>query len=268
MDPSEVKQMMEHLMARMNENQARRDAKLDADNKDLNVQIGGLASKMDADRMADKEVMMATIRRGQEEMIKAITGASRESTEACEEKVKALPETTEAYPETTEACPEVTPACLRGEKESAPEKPESVAEPKEVPERATEQETGQAAEDQTGELRLAVRCHRQRRKRAQEHGGPRQKFAAFRGRVTRRPVPALIKGHVRKGPRRNRRRDIRGPGKASGSRMEDGDLKQHRIKDNVVQGAHKERTRPVFENGIRNQDPKKKHSEDKREESV
>jgi hypothetical protein len=39
--------------------------------------------------------------------------------------------------------------------------------------------------------------------------------------------------------------------------MEDGGLKQQRIKDNVVRGAHKERTRPVFENGIRNQGTRK-----------
>jgi hypothetical protein len=154
------------------------------------------------------------------------------------------------------ACEGTTKVFLE-KKGSAPEEPDSVAEPKEVPESAMEQETGQDAEDQTGELRLAVRRHRQRRKRAEENSGPRQKFAAFRGRVTRRPIPALIKGHVRKGPRRNRHSDIRGPGKASGSRMEDGDLKQQRIKDNVVRGAHKERTRPVFENGMRNQGTRK-----------
>jgi hypothetical protein len=82
---------------------------------------------------------------------------------------------------TIRSCQEETIKALREafleKKGSAPEEPESVAEPKEVPESATEQETGQAAEDQTGELRLAVRRHRQRRKRAQENGGPRQKFA-------------------------------------------------------------------------------------------
>jgi predicted Ser/Thr protein kinase len=46
--------------------------------------------KMDA----NQHNMEATIRGGQEETIKSITGACRESTEACEEKTKALPETT------------------------------------------------------------------------------------------------------------------------------------------------------------------------------
>jgi hypothetical protein len=39
--------------------------------------------------------------------------------------------------------------------------------------------------------------------------------------------------------------------------MKDGGLKQQRVKDNVVRGARKERTRPVFENGIRNQGARK-----------
>jgi phage terminase small subunit len=104
---------------------------------------------------------------------------------------------------------------MEAKKGSAPEEPESPAEPKEVPERATEQETGQAAEDRTGEQRLAVRHHRQRKKRAQENGGPRQKFAAFRGRVTRHAVPVLLKGHVRKGPGKKCHSGLRGQTKAS-----------------------------------------------------
>jgi 4-hydroxy-3-methylbut-2-enyl diphosphate reductase IspH len=79
---------MLEMMAQMN-------AKMDSNQHEMKVQIGGLASRMDV----DKEEMKATIRNGQEEMIKAITGVSQESTETCEEKTKALPET----------CPEVTP---------------------------------------------------------------------------------------------------------------------------------------------------------------
>jgi hypothetical protein len=112
------------------------------------------------------------------------------------------------------ACEGTTKVFLE-KKGSAPEEPESVAEPKEVPESATEQETVQAAEDQTGELRLAVRRHRQRRKRAQENGGPQQKFAAFHGRVTCRAIPAVRKGHVRKGPGKKCHSGLRGQTKAS-----------------------------------------------------
>jgi hypothetical protein len=204
-------------------------------------QIDSLAYEMEADQRemkADKRKMMAkidkmdanqhemkaTIRSGHEEMIKAITGASPESTEACEEKTKALPET-------TEACPEVTPACLEEKKEPAPEEPKAVAETEEVPEGATDEEKFGATEDRAGELRLVLRRHRQRKKRAQENGGPRQKFASLRGRFTRRPVPALRKGQVRKGP-----------GRTLGGRMTDRGLKQREAKNDAVQGTPKGRT--------------------------
>jgi hypothetical protein len=168
----------------------------------------------------------------------------------CLEKTKALLETTEAFPAKTEAFLE--------RKGSAPEELESMAEPKEVPERATEQETGEAAEDRTGKLRLAVRRHRQRKKQSQENGGPREKFAAFRGRVTHCAVPVLNKGHVRKEPRRNRRSGVKGLGKTSGSRIENPGLKERWTKDKAVRGTlgkgtckRNRRTCPVFGNGLR-----------------
>jgi hypothetical protein len=99
----------------------------------------------------------------------------------------------------TEACPEVTLAYLE-EKEPAPDEPKVVAEQQEVPEGATDEEGFGATEYRTGEQCLAMRRHRQRKKRAQGNGGPRQKFAAARGRFTRRAVPAMRKGHVRRGP--------------------------------------------------------------------
>jgi hypothetical protein len=231
----------------------------------LKVQIGGLASKidkLDAERKADKaetkanqEGMMAeikaTIKSGHEEMIKSITGASRESTEACEEKTKALLEM-------TEACPEVTPACLEEEKEQAPERTEAMEKSWEVPEGAADEEKFRATEDRAGELRLAVRRHRQRKKRAQENGGPWQKFAAFCGRFTCRTVPALLKGHVRKGPRRNRRSGVRGPGKTFRRRIDGRSLKQRQIKGNVARETpteqmceKKRRTHPECNSGIR-----------------
>jgi hypothetical protein len=50
---------------------------------------------------ADKEEMMARMDNNKEEMIKAIMGASQESTEACEDKM-------DAWLGKTEACGEVT----------------------------------------------------------------------------------------------------------------------------------------------------------------
>jgi hypothetical protein len=84
-------------------------------------------------------------------------------------------------------------------KKPTPKETEAVAEPKEVPEGAPDEETFGATEDRTGEQRLAMRRHRQRKKRAQKNGRPQQKFAAFRGQFTLRAVPAMRKGHVRRG---------------------------------------------------------------------
>jgi hypothetical protein len=150
----------------------------------------------------------------------------------------------------TEACREVTHACLEEEREPTPKETEVVAEWQEVPKGATE--------DRAGDLRPAVRRHRQRKKRAQENGGPRQKFAAFRGQFTRRAVPALLKGHVRKGPRKNRRSGVRGPGKTFRSRIDGRSLKQRKIKGNVARETpegrkdeKRRRTRPECNSGIR-----------------
>jgi hypothetical protein len=112
--------------------------------------------------------------------------------EVCLEKTMALPEM-------TEACPVKMQACLE-KKEPTPEETETVAEPEEVPERATEQETIEAAEDQTGEQRLAVGCRGRLKTRTKCDGRLRQVYAATIGRPTRRFVPALHKGGLRRGP--------------------------------------------------------------------
>jgi hypothetical protein len=148
---------------------------------------------------------------------------------------------------------------LEEEKEPTPEETEAAEKPQEVPKRGTDEETSGGTKDRTGEQRLAVRRHRQRKKRAQVNGEPRQKFSAARGRFTRRAVPAMCKGHVRRGPgMKCRRSDIIGRGKASGSRMEDRSLKKRRTKFNVVQGTPKDltcekrrRTRPEYNSSIR-----------------
>jgi hypothetical protein len=149
----------------------------------------------------------------------------------------------------------VTPACLE-EEEPAPEEPMAVTEMAEVPEGATDEEAIRVAEDRSRDLRRAIRCRRCLKTRTKCNGRLRQDCAVAVGRPTRRFIPVLRKGGLRKGPGKKCRSGtggqkcprigIRGPGSASGSRMEDGGLKQQWIKDNVVGGAHKERTRPVF----------------------
>jgi hypothetical protein len=221
---------------------------------EMKVQIGGLASRLDADKAEMKSQigeMMNKMDNNKEEMIKAIMGASRELTEACDGKTKALLEA-------TEACPEVTHAWLKEERESTPKEMDAVEEPQVLPKGATDEEEFGATKDQTGEQRLAVRRRRERKKRAQEKGGPRHKFAAFRGRFTRRAVPAMRKGHVRWGPgKRCCRSSIERPGKASRTGKREESVKW-RTKNKVVQGTPKKptceenrRTRPVFENGLR-----------------
>jgi hypothetical protein len=123
----------------------------------------------------------------------------------------------------------------------------------EVPEGAADEEKFGATKDRTGEQRLAVRRHRERNKRAQVNGGPQQKFAASRGRFTRRAVPAIRKGHVRRGPgMKCRRGGIRGPGKASRAG------KKGMAKCNLERGTpegrtceKRRRTRPECNSGIR-----------------
>jgi hypothetical protein len=149
-------------------------------------------------------------------------------------KVKACEGTTKICREATEAYEERTEACLEEEKEPGPEEPEAMEKSWEFPEGAADEEKFRAAKDRAGELRLAVRRHRQQKKRAQEKGEPRQKFAAFRGRFTHHAVPALLKGHVHKGPRKNRRSGVRGPGKTFRTRIDGQSLKQRQTHVNMA----------------------------------
>jgi hypothetical protein len=90
-------------------------------------------------------------------------------------EVKACEGMTKACQEATEACEERTEACLE-EKKSAPKEAKTVAEPEEVPERATKQETVEAAEDRTGHLRQAVRCHGRLKTRTKRKCGCYESF--------------------------------------------------------------------------------------------
>jgi hypothetical protein len=84
-------------------------------------------------------------------------------------------------------------------KEPAPEETKVVAEPQEVPERETDEETLGATDDLSRDLRLAVGYRGQLRTRTKRDGLVRQEYAAV-GRPTLRTVPATGKGGLRKGP--------------------------------------------------------------------
>jgi hypothetical protein len=235
-----------------------------ADNREMKADN----AESKAERKADKEKMMATIRSGQKEMIKAITGASKESTEACEGRAEMainsvrseLEGKINARMEYAMAVADKQTQALREELNQKVEEAERRVQASIDTRTGNFQDdiTSTGTEDRTGEQRLAVRRHRQRKKRAQVNGGPRQKFAAFRGRFTRRAVPALPKGHVRKGPRGNRRSGVRGPGTTSHSRIDGRSLKQRQIKGNVARETpegrmdeKRRRTRPECNNDIR-----------------
>jgi hypothetical protein len=178
------------------------------------------------------------------EEMRATMDAYYEKMDARYEKRMAI---MDAYYEGTIA---IIKECLgrpEAKKEPTPKEPEAVAESREVPKGGTDEETSRGTVDRSGEQRQAVRRHRQRKERAQGNGGPRRKFATVRGRFTRRAVPALRKGHVRKGP-----------GRTLGGRMTDRGLKKRRTEVSVVRGTPKgrtseerRRTRPECNSGIR-----------------
>jgi hypothetical protein len=196
--------------------------------------------------------MMDASREIMKELLRARIVGLDKCIESIKTEMKANHQKKDACLGETKACPVKTPTRLE-EEESAPEEPKAVAETEEVPEGATDEEAIGVTEDRSGSLRLAVRCCGRLKTRTKRDGPLRQDCAATIGRPTHRFVPALHKGGLRKGPGKKCRSGIKGPGRTLGSRMGGRGLKQQRIKDNVVLGAHKERTRPVFENGIRNQ---------------
>jgi hypothetical protein len=107
----------------------------------------------------------------------------------------------------------VTHACLEEKKEPNAEETEVVEASQEVPEGATDKETIGAAKDRSRDLRLAVGCHGQLKTWTEHDGGSWQECAAV-GRPTHHTVPAMRKGHVRRGPGKKRCRGLKGRSKA------------------------------------------------------
>jgi hypothetical protein len=146
MDPSEMEQMLEHLITRMEAQIGSLATRMDVNNAeskasqdgmmseidDMKAQIGGLADKEES--KADKEEIMATIRSSQEETKYAINSLRS----ALEGAIK--------MGEEMKACREVTHACLE-KKEPIPEEPKAVEETEKVPEGATSEEATGVTED-------------------------------------------------------------------------------------------------------------------------
>jgi hypothetical protein len=167
-----------------------------------------------------------------------------------------------------------TEACLE-KKEPTTEETEAVEKSQEVPEGATDEETIGAAKDRSRDLRLAVGCSGQLKTRTKHDGRLRQECAATVGRPTRRTVPAMRKGGLRKGPGKKCRSGIRGQSKASrdeksrrmlpecNNGIRDGGARQHLLleKEKILNEAirkslRREIARLIFESSIRLREPR------------
>jgi hypothetical protein len=95
------------------------------------------------------------------------------------------------------------------------QKRQVMAEPQEVPEGATDEETIGTTEDRSRDLHLAMGCRRQLKTRTKHSGGSRQECAAAVGLPTHCTVPAMRKGHVRRGPGKKCHSGIWGQNKVS-----------------------------------------------------
>jgi hypothetical protein len=157
------------------------------------------------------------------EEMRAIIKECLGKTVAClEEEKEPAPEVPKAVVETEE----VLDGVMEVEEESAPEEAESVEEPQVVPIGATDEEAIGVTEDRSRNLRLAVRCRGRFKMRTKRDGRLRQECAATVGRPTRRLVPALRKGGLRKKPGKKCRSGIKRPSRTLGCRMGGGNLKK------------------------------------------
>jgi hypothetical protein len=155
----EQNKILEIVLARMDVDKAEAKRERKADKEEIMARMDAnkkvIQRKMDAnrqDRKAHREEMGAEM----DAWLGGVTHAYLEK--------EPTPEETEAVEEPQE----VPEGVMEVEEEPAPEKIEVVAERQEAPEGATGEEAIGAAKDRAGELRLVVRHHRQRKKRAQE----------------------------------------------------------------------------------------------------
>jgi hypothetical protein len=128
-----------------------------------------------------------------QERMEAKRDANEGKTNAWLEEMKAWQKETMACQEATEVCLEKTQAYLES-KEPTPVEMASTAEHLAVSKQEAAVEKVRALEDRYGDRHLAVGHRRQPKKRTEGDGGSWQKFAAARGRLTRRNIPAPGKG--------------------------------------------------------------------------
>jgi hypothetical protein len=146
----EQNKILEILLARMDADKAEAKRERKADKEEMMARMNADKAEAKRERKADKAEMKAS----QEGMMAEIK-ANREMMARMMAKMDAWLGRTEAFLE---------------ENKSAPEETEAVAESWEVSKRGTDEEMSAGTEDRTGEQRLAMRRHRQRKKRAQVNG--------------------------------------------------------------------------------------------------
>jgi hypothetical protein len=94
--------------------------------------------------------------------------------------------------------------------EANPEEKEAVAKQQEVSNEEAAVETIGALKDRSGDRRLAVRRRGRLKKLTQGDGGSWQKWTLARGWLTRRSIPALRKGRIRRESGKTTDNSIRG----------------------------------------------------------
>jgi hypothetical protein len=127
--------------------------------------------------------------------------------EAGHERFLAFLDGLTSYGKGTTTCRTETTSC-RGEMdvtktEATPEEAEAAVERQELLEEGINFDDIGSSQVRYGDRCLVVRRRRGAKKRIQDSVGSRQKLFAARKRVIRRAVPAVRKGHMRKGPGKN-----------------------------------------------------------------
>jgi hypothetical protein len=194
MEPS-LQQMMAHLIAEMKAAHVEMKADIIADAKARHEEAEARQEKADADAKARHEEAAA-----RQEMRNAEAKVRHERFLARLDGLTSYGEgTATCQTETTSSSEEMEATNL----EATPEATEAAVERQELFEEEINFDTIGSSEDRCEDQRLAVRRRRGAKKRSQDSVGSWQKISAARKRVKRRPVPAVRKGHIRKGPGRN-----------------------------------------------------------------
>jgi hypothetical protein len=208
-------QQMKEMEARAEARQEKMKAEIEAD---INVNITASQERADADAKAHQEKADADAKAHQEkanaELKVAVHSVRTDIERSLHQQMGALLEGSRSFGTRTTIC-RVLPAICQTETTSCPEEMdatrlESTLEETEAPVERQElfkkeinAKNIASSEDRCEEQRLVVRRRRGVKKRSQDSVGSRQKLFAARKRVIRRAVPAVRKGHMRKGSGKN-----------------------------------------------------------------